>query len=149
MLLCRDDAHTISIRILWGNCITSAECKTIQIAVFTVMDGWEGIILTLKKFCFRKEISKGFGKENQWDWRKCTWEVRRNVGSVVLVILMAGKENGSPLPISLQKKLVFKKVFNKDIEMSNSREKLSLTPCNPRIVHVPCYCQICISFTSL
>ncbi len=62
---------------------------------------------------------------------------------------MAGKENGSPLPISLQKKLVFKKVFNKDIEMSYSREKLSLTPCNPRIVHVPCYCQICISFTSL
>ena len=55
---------------------------------------------------------------------------------------MAGKENGSPLPISLQKKLVFKKVFNKDIEMSYFREKLSLTPCNPRIVLIPCYCQI-------
>jgi hypothetical protein len=55
---------------------------------------------------------------------------------------MDGKENGSPLPISLQKKLVFKKVFNKDIEMSYSREKLSLTPCNLRIVPVPCYCQI-------
>ena len=55
---------------------------------------------------------------------------------------MARKENGSSLPISLQMKLVFKKVFNKDIEMAYSREKLSLTPCNPRIVPVPCYCHI-------
>ena len=52
------------------------------------------------------------------------------------------RKNGSPLPISLQKKLVFKKVFNKDIDVSYSREKLSLTPCNPRVVPVPCYCQI-------
>ena len=62
---------------------------------------------------------------------------------------MAGKENGSPLPISLQNKLVIKSVLNKDIEMSYSREKLPLNPCNPRIVLVRCYFQICISFTSL
>ena len=55
---------------------------------------------------------------------------------------MVGKENGSPLPNSLQKKLVLKKVFNKDIEMSYSREEPPLAPCRPRIVPVPCYCQI-------
>ena len=38
MLVCRDDAHTIGIRILWGKCTTSAECKTIRIAVSAVMD---------------------------------------------------------------------------------------------------------------
>ena len=38
-------------------------------------------------------------------------------GKCCLVIIMVGKEIGSSLPISLQKKLVFKKVFNKDIEM--------------------------------
>ena len=53
---------------------------------------------------------------------------------------MAGKENGSPLPISLKRNLFSKRFFNKDIEMSYSREKLSLAPCNPRLVHVPCYC---------
>jgi hypothetical protein len=32
-------------------------------------------------------FSKGFGKGYQWDWWKCTWEVRWKVGKVVLVIL--------------------------------------------------------------
>ena len=100
-------------------------------------------VLSIKEsFWFITVFSKKvLEEENQWDWWSCTWEVRRKVESV-LVILMAGNDFGSPLPISLQKKLVFKKVFNKDIEMSYSREKLSLTPCNPRIVPILCYCQI-------
>ena len=84
---------------------------------------------------------------------KCTWEVWRYTSGTGGHVPgrydgklencfghteMAGKENRSPLPISIQKKLVFKRSFNKDIEMSYSREKLSLTPCNRRIVHVPC-----------
>ena len=57
MLLCRDDAHTIGIRILWGKCTTSAECKTIRIAVSSVMDvGMEAARPKGKEFCFMKEM---------------------------------------------------------------------------------------------
>lgn len=49
---------------------------------------------------------------------------------------------GHPYLLVFKRKLVFKKVFNKDIEVSYSREKLSLTLCNLRIVPIPCYCQI-------
>ena len=56
MLLCRDDAHTIGILILWGKCTTSAECKTIRIAVSAVMDvGMEAARPKGKEFCFMKE----------------------------------------------------------------------------------------------
>ena len=62
MLLCRDDAHTISIRILWGKCTTSVECKTIRIAVSTVM-GMGMEVLGIKgslvyKTVFQNELGK-------------------------------------------------------------------------------------------
>lgn len=41
----REDAHTISSRMVWGKCTTSAECKSIRIAVSAVMDGWNGSYL--------------------------------------------------------------------------------------------------------
>ena len=57
MLVCRDVAHTIGIRILWGKCTTSAECKTIRIAVPAVMDvGMEAARPKGKEFCFIKEM---------------------------------------------------------------------------------------------
>jgi hypothetical protein len=53
--------------------------KTIRIVVSAVMDGWEGMIPTLKSFCFTnvfkekifERYREGTGK-CQWDWRKCT-----------------------------------------------------------------------------
>jgi hypothetical protein len=41
-MLCGDDAHTMSIQIVWVKCTTSAECKSIRIAESSVMDGWNG-----------------------------------------------------------------------------------------------------------
>ena len=41
----RDGTHTMSIRMVWGKCTTSAECKSIRIAVSAVMDGWNGSYL--------------------------------------------------------------------------------------------------------
>jgi hypothetical protein len=41
MLLCRDDTHTRGIWMVWVNCTTSAECKSIRIATSTVMDSWD------------------------------------------------------------------------------------------------------------
>jgi hypothetical protein len=41
-ILCGDDAHTMSIRMVWVKCTTSAECKSIRIAKSLVMDGWDG-----------------------------------------------------------------------------------------------------------
>ena len=73
MLVCRDDAHTIGIRILWGKCTTSAECKTIRIAVSAVMGvGMEAARPKGKRFCFMKGSVL-----HQWDWWECTWEVRK------------------------------------------------------------------------
>ena len=78
MLVCRDVAHTIGIRILWGKCTTSAECKTIRIAVSAVMDvGMEAARPKGKEFCFMKR-----NVLPQWDWWECTWEVRRKVAEV-------------------------------------------------------------------
>ena len=70
MLLCRDDAHTIGIRILWGKCTTSAECKTIRIAVSAVMDMGKAVLGIRGRFHFTEVFSKKF-------W-KSTWEVRKN-----------------------------------------------------------------------
>jgi hypothetical protein len=38
-MLCRDDAHTMSIRMVQVKCTTSAECKSIRIAETSIMDG--------------------------------------------------------------------------------------------------------------
>jgi hypothetical protein len=40
-MLSGDDAHTMSIRMVWVKCIASAECKSIRIAESSVMDGWD------------------------------------------------------------------------------------------------------------
>ena len=37
-------------RILWVKCATSAECKTIQIAVSTVKDGWAVLLKLCPEF---------------------------------------------------------------------------------------------------
>ena len=46
------------------------------------------------KFCFTKSVVQkvlemylGGTEKYQWDWWRCTWEVRWKVGKVVLVIL--------------------------------------------------------------
>ena len=45
-------------RILWVKCATSAECKTIRIAVSTVMDSWVVLLKLCPEFNFNGE-SKG------------------------------------------------------------------------------------------
>ena len=39
-------------RILWVKCTTSAECKTIRIAVSTVMDSWVVLLKLCPEFYF-------------------------------------------------------------------------------------------------
>jgi hypothetical protein len=41
-MLCMDDAHTMSIRMVWVKCTTSAECKSVRIVESSVMDGCDG-----------------------------------------------------------------------------------------------------------
>ena len=55
----KGDADTIGIRMVWGKCTTSGECKSIRIAESSVMDGWNGRYLAQCRFwftkgCFRK-----------------------------------------------------------------------------------------------
>jgi hypothetical protein len=40
-MLWGDDAHMMSIRMVWVKCTTSVECKSIRIAESSVMDGWD------------------------------------------------------------------------------------------------------------
>ena len=77
-------------QILWGKCTTSAEYKTIRIAVSAVMDDRLDLRDSLKKFCFqnKKSFSKEvFGKAAQevpvleeykgWvPWRYAVWMSR-------------------------------------------------------------------------
>jgi len=58
MLLCGEVAHTMSSRMVWVKCTTSAECKTIRIAASAVMDGWIGCTWPLSGFTL-KMIEKG------------------------------------------------------------------------------------------
>ena len=48
------------LQMLWQKCATSAECKTIRIAMSAVMDGWDGMILSSEGFWFIKVFSKRF-----------------------------------------------------------------------------------------
>jgi hypothetical protein len=69
MLLCRDDAHTISIWMVWVKCTTSVECKSVRIAECSVMDDWDDHYLAQCWFCFKnvfKERWKGDGSEYSW-----------------------------------------------------------------------------------
>ena len=49
--------------MVWVKCTTSAECKSIRIAVSTVMDGWEGCCRAVLVL-FSKRIS-----EKKWLWK--------------------------------------------------------------------------------
>ena len=42
-------------RILWVNCVTSAECKTIRIAVSTVKDSW-AVLLKLRPEFYKPHV---------------------------------------------------------------------------------------------
>ena len=103
MLVCRDVAHTIGIRILWGKCITSAECKTIRIAVSVVMDvGMEAARPKGKEFCFMKGnvFPRVFGKETPVGlvgmYLGGTETIYRNV---LVIVRWPGKKNGLSLPM--------------------------------------------------
>jgi hypothetical protein len=43
MTVCGEVAHTMSSRMVWVKCTTSAECKTIRIAASAVMDSWQAV----------------------------------------------------------------------------------------------------------
>jgi hypothetical protein len=60
-LLCGEDAHTISIRMVWVKCTTSAECKSIWIGESSVMDSWDDHYLAQYRFWFYKLILKIIG----------------------------------------------------------------------------------------
>jgi hypothetical protein len=52
--------------MVWVKCATSAECKSIRIAVSTVMDGWNGrclavLVLFYKGFSVEKGKRRWFG----------------------------------------------------------------------------------------
>ena len=53
------------LQMLWQKCATSAECKTIRIVVFTVMDGWKGHTVP----------SSDHFQNVTYDWWLVTWKV--------------------------------------------------------------------------
>jgi hypothetical protein len=61
-MLCGDDAHTISIWMVWVKYTTSAECKPIQIAESSVMDGWKDHYIAQCSFGFKKWFSEKWRK---------------------------------------------------------------------------------------
>jgi hypothetical protein len=65
-MLCGDDVHTMSIRMVWVKCTTSAECKSIRIAESSVMDGWKDHYIAQCQFWFYKVLSE--------KWRRCQTE---------------------------------------------------------------------------
>jgi hypothetical protein len=57
-MLCGDDAHTISIWMVWVKCTTSAECKPIRIAESSIMDGWKDHYIAQCQLWFYKIFSE-------------------------------------------------------------------------------------------
>jgi hypothetical protein len=45
--------------MLWVKCTTSAECKSIRIAEYSVMDGWDDRCLAQCRFWFSKDVFGG------------------------------------------------------------------------------------------
>jgi hypothetical protein len=139
-MLCGDDAHTMSIRMVWVKCTTSAEWNSIWIAESSVMDGWDDRRLAQCRFCFQKWISE--------KWRKCRTEYsegtdvarawfgvpggycrRRKVvmcdwPELIRRVVMFDwppallLKMSSPFPRAFTKDVLQKLFFNKDIEMS-------------------------------
>jgi hypothetical protein len=142
MLVCRDVAHTIGIRILWGKCTTSAECKTIRIAVSAVMDvGMEAARPKGKEFCFMKGsvLPSGTGGIVPGRYggklRKCFGH-DETTGKVKWVILTYGsffKENCFA-------KTLFQQIYRDALSTGNycfpSRQPLRLE------LRIPCYSHI-------
>jgi hypothetical protein len=58
MMLCGEDAHTMSIWMIVVKCTTSAECKPIRIAESSVMDGWEDHYIAQCSFGFKSGSQK-------------------------------------------------------------------------------------------
>jgi hypothetical protein len=53
--------------MMWVKCTTSAECKSIRIAVSVVMDGWNGRCLAVVPLVLGfQQGSCGNGSEYQW-----------------------------------------------------------------------------------
>jgi hypothetical protein len=48
--------------MVWVKCTTSAECKSIEIAESSVMDGWDDRCLAQCRFCFQRLISEKWRK---------------------------------------------------------------------------------------
>jgi hypothetical protein len=74
----------MSIRMLWVKCTTSAECKPIQIAESSVMDGWKDHYIAQCSFGFRSGFQKNGGKCQTeysegtavaWEKVRSTWRV--------------------------------------------------------------------------
>ena len=59
--LCGDDAHTMGIRILWGKCTTSAECKIYSNSRVRGNGRGKGSAEYQKEFCFIKVFSQNVG----------------------------------------------------------------------------------------
>jgi hypothetical protein len=77
--------------MVWVKCTTSAECKHIQIAESSVMDGWNGRYLAqYRVFCFTKVFSKGNGERCLTEYSEGTAVARQRFG--VLVGYCRGKE---------------------------------------------------------
>jgi hypothetical protein len=124
-LLCGEDTNTISIWMMCINCTIYAECKSIRIAVYAVMDGWNGHFLAQCWFYFWNV----FGKERKLDGvlveycRKVKMRRRSTRGIARMLRLVMWrwpgfqKEKGLPPSTSFATKLVLKMFFNKYIEM--------------------------------
>ena len=73
--------------MVWGKCTTSAECKTIRIAVSTVMDDRLDLRDSQEMFCFKQKgvLERSFQKGDTGSVgtrgvrKKGTWEVCLNV----------------------------------------------------------------------
>jgi hypothetical protein len=121
MLVCRDDAHTIGIQILWGKCTTYIECKTVRISTSVVMDGWYGLSLSMSGFWFIKSVLQIFLER----LRVGMVEVYLGGTKDVLVILRwPERKMGHPFLLVFKTKHVFKMFFNKDIAMLYRPEEI-------------------------
>ena len=111
----------IGIRILWGKCTTSAECKTIRIAVSAVMDvGMEAARPKGKEFCFMKEMFYPSGTGGNVPGR-----YEGKMQECFAHGKMTGEEKWVILTYGLSKENCFQKLFfNKFIEMSCQPETI-------------------------
>ena len=148
MLVCRDDAHTIGIRILWGKCTTSAECKTIRIAVSADMDvGMKLLGSKGKRCCLWKKIFF------QVFWKGDTSGTGGNVPGryggkmqkCLVIVRWPGKKNGLSLPMvpfskeNCLRKTLFQQIYRDALSAGNHCFRRGKPRLEPRF---PCYSHI-------